>query len=128
MTIRFFGRHSPGASLLILLVATVASAADVRLPASQNWDSIVKEPRRKGRSLSIRIYLFSGVLVFSLCPIKSGCCTNEHKDPVMIDAALVIPVYRSRDGELRDRDDFKAAGRCAWRTGGVSGREARPGR
>jgi hypothetical protein len=64
MTIRFFGRHSPGASLLILLVATVASAADVRSPASQNWDSIVKEPRRKGRSLSIRIYLFRGCSYF----------------------------------------------------------------
>jgi iron(III) transport system substrate-binding protein len=49
MTIRFFGRHSLGAAVLILLVAAVVSAADLRSPAAQDWEAIVKRAEEEGQ-------------------------------------------------------------------------------
>lgn len=45
----FCGRHFLSISILILLVADVASAADARSPASQEWDAVVKKAEAEGQ-------------------------------------------------------------------------------
>ena len=47
--IRFCGRYSVCISMLILLVGRIGSAADVRSPAPQEWDSIVKKAEDEGQ-------------------------------------------------------------------------------
>jgi hypothetical protein len=49
MTSRFCGRHFLAISILILLVAAIASAADVRPSVSQEWDAIVKRAEEEGQ-------------------------------------------------------------------------------
>ena len=49
MVIRFCGRYFICISMLILLVARIGAAADVRSPASQEWDSIVKKAEEEGQ-------------------------------------------------------------------------------
>ena len=49
MTIRFCGRYSICISMLILLVVGIGVAADVRSPASQEWDSIVRKAEDEGQ-------------------------------------------------------------------------------
>lgn len=49
MVIRFCGRYFVCISMLILLVARIAPAADVRSPASQEWDSIMKKAENEGQ-------------------------------------------------------------------------------
>ena len=48
MMIRFCGRYSVCISMLILVVVGIGAAADVRSPAPQEWDSIVKS-REEGQ-------------------------------------------------------------------------------
>ena len=47
--IRFCGRYFIGISMLILLAARMGAAADVRSPASQEWDTIVKKAEEEGQ-------------------------------------------------------------------------------
>lgn len=49
MVIRFCGRYFIGISMLILLAARIGAAADVRSPASQEWDTIVKKAEEEGQ-------------------------------------------------------------------------------
>ena len=49
MVIRFCGRYFIGISMLILLAARMGAAADVRSPASQEWDTIVKKAEEEGQ-------------------------------------------------------------------------------
>jgi iron(III) transport system substrate-binding protein len=48
MRFRSSGQHFVCVSLLILLVAEIASAADAKLPAAQEWENIVKKAEEEG--------------------------------------------------------------------------------
>src|SRR5262245_11542349 len=49
MTVRFWERYLLGTFMLILLVAAVVRAAEVRSPASQDWESIVQRAEAEGQ-------------------------------------------------------------------------------
>lgn len=49
MMIKFCGRYSVCSSMLILLVVGIGVAADVRSPAPQEWDSIVRKAEDEGQ-------------------------------------------------------------------------------
>ena len=53
MMIGVCGRYYLGLSMLILLAARIGSAADVRSPAPQEWDSIVKKAEDEGQVTGI---------------------------------------------------------------------------